>query len=239
VRWEYYAVAILAILFMGLIVLVTMNSSQGFSKVYFDNVTIPEYIVPNTSYDVVFIIESHEHKVTEYNYQVYLNGTLLLEGNVSLNPGQVVQVPVRFVVDNLSNHTTVVWERTTFYELDGVTGVVGRICDSVNISNSNDSIGVPRGDSPPAYVGPSNLSFLLNVSKNFTITKTVTYHNAGESIVLKYHMVFINVGGGVYKVIVTEKKIVTTPASLMLRVVVESSAGKTYQIFRVLPGREG
>ncbi|ACJ17315.1 hypothetical protein TON_1825 [Thermococcus onnurineus NA1] len=239
-KWEHYLLAIMVILVIGSIVLINSQRAPGFSKVYFDSTTVPAYLTPNTTYSIVFIIESHEKGPEEYSFKVYLNDMVIKDGNISLNPGSMAQVSFEFFIENVTYRRVVLWEQTTTYNLSGIYDITGNYMRWGGILIVNDSYGSRLLEHlPPSYAGPSNLSFLMNTSKNVTVTKIVENRSNTSTVVKEYRLMLLKLGEDRYRVIVKESKIMYLPESLTIRVVVETSNGKVYQIFKRLPLAEG
>jgi hypothetical protein len=201
---------------------------------------MPAYLVPNTTYNIVFIIESHEKSSTDYLFKVYLNDTVIKRGKVSLNPGKIAQVPVEFSVGNVTYKKVLIWEKTTVYNMSGVYDIAGKEINTENTPTINGSC--PFGSAgylPPAYPGPSNLSLLMNTSKNVTIVKTIeNRENTGRSVEY-YRLTLLKLGEDRYKLILKESKVKYIPEAITIRVVVETSNGKAYQVFKSWPVMEG
>jgi len=234
VRRDHYLLAILAVLLMGLIVVVNSQTAPGFSKVYFDNATVPDYIVPNVTYTITFIIESHERSTESYRYTVYLNDTVIDYGNVSLAPGRAAQLSFNFSVGDAAYRRLVLWERNVTYNLSGVWAILGEPLDNVtNVSTASP------GHRVPVYSGPANLSFLLNTTRNVTIVRTIEEKGASGARVTEYRLVITPLGDERYRVTVWESQFTYVPDSVVIKVVVEAASGRSYQILRRVPLGEG
>ncbi|RLF83709.1 hypothetical protein DRN44_00135 [Thermococci archaeon] len=229
-RRDYYLFAVLVIILTGLIVVVNSQVAPGFSKVYFDNATVPDYIVPNVTYTITFIIESHERSTENYRYTVYLNDTVINDGNVSLAPNKVAQLSFTFSVQDATYRRVVLWERNTTYDLSGVWAILGEPLDNV----TNVSVTSP-GHRLPAYSGPTNLSFLLNTTRNVTLVRTITEKGDSGVKVTEYRLKITALGDEKYKVTVHESQFTYVPNSVVIRIVVETSSDRSYQILRRIP----
>jgi len=229
-RRDYYLFAVLVIILTGLIVVVNSQVAPGFSKVYFDNATVPDYIVPNVTYTITFIIESHERSTENYRYTVYLNDTVINDGNVSLAPNKVAQPSFTFSVQDATYKRVVLWEKNTTYELSGVWAILGKPLDNV----TNVSFTSP-GHRLPAYSGPADLSFLFNTTRNVTLVRTITEKDASGVKVTEYRLKITPLGDEKYRVTVCESRFTYLPNSVVIKVIVETSSGKSYQILRRIP----
>lgn len=239
VEWEHYLFVVMLIMVIGVFVLINSQATPGFSKVYFDNATVPAYLTPNTTYNVIFIIESHEKSPKGYFFKVYLDDTVIKEGGILLDPGRAAQIPFEFSFNNVTYKKIVMWEQTTTYNLSGIYNITGN-CMSVGIPTVNGSctLCLIRYLSP-SYAGPSNLSFLMDTSENVTITKIAENKSNTSTIVKEYQLTLLKLGEDRYRVIVRESKIMYLPKSVTIRVVVETADGKVYQIFKRFPLVEG
>ena len=230
VKRDYYLFAILAVLLMGLVVVMNIQSTPGFSKVYFDNATVPEYVIPDTTYTVVFIIESHERSRESYSYTVYFNGTLISRGRLFLSPGDVVQIPFNFSVNDTAYRKVVLWEKNITYYLNGIWAIMGKPINNVTAVNITSP-----GYRLPSYVGSANLSFLLNTTRNITIKRTVILKNPSGITTREYTLRVVPLGDEMYRISEHEVEFVYMPDSVLIKVIVETSGGRTYQIFRSIP----
>jgi len=239
-RGEYYLFAVIVILTIGIIVLIDLQTSPGFSEVYFDNSTVPAYLTPNTTYNVVFIIESHENDPEEYFFKIYLDNVAIKGGKVLLKPKSMVQIPFEFSVNNVAYKEVMLWKQTTTYNLSGIYDIIGSCMGdkdilAINVSCTSETLKCL----PPLYAGPSNLSFLMNTSKNTTLVKIVEDKSNTSRVVSEYKLTLIKTGRDKYRAIVRESKIMYLPKPITIKIIVETSDGKVYQIFRRLPIMEG
>ncbi len=227
-RWEAYLLATVVILILGSVVLITHQSSPGFSVVYFDNSTVPDYLSLGNSTTIIFIIESHENAETTYSFAVSLNGNQVEKGSLSLAPGERGQVPVKISVENVTYEKVILWNRTTVYNVTGALNITG----SCVIVNSTTHTWVCL---PVIYKLSSGLNTVLNPQGNVSVTEVFTNSTDTGRISTRYALKILRMGDEVYRVIVQKTRIMYSPRSVFLEITVRSSTGKVYQLSRSFP----
>ena len=227
-RWEAYLLATVVILILGSVVLITHQSSPGFSVVYFDNSTVPDYLSPGNNTTIIFIIESHENAETTYSFTVSLNGTQVEKGSLSLAPEERGQVPVKISVENITYEKVVLWNKTTVYNVTGALNITGG-CVALNSTTQLCEY------LPAAYKGPSDLNFILNTQGNVSVTEVSTNSTNTGRISTRYALKILRMGDEVYRVIVQKTRIMYSPRNVFLEITVRSSTGKVYQLSRSFP----
>lgn len=217
----YYILGVVTLLVLGLVVLITGQNHSGYSIVYLDNSTVPSSLYIGNETTIVFGIQSYEHVETNYSFYIYLNGRLIQNGSVSLNPHQNVQIPVKLLVRNVTYSRIVIKNITTSYIMSGVTNITTTLCAPVN-SSSNWSC------SPPIYKGALGLSFVLNETGNVSINKTTyTMKNNGLIVTLQTFSI-VKEGPEKYRVILGTLEWMKAKNDAFLQIVVHSSIGKVY-----------
>ncbi len=219
-RGIYYATGVLALILFASVVLITGKERPSYSVVYFDNSTIPSSLYLDNETTIIFGIHSYEHSKTSYYFDVYLNGKLIQNGSISLNPHQSIQIPVNLLVKNVTYNKVIMENITTSYQMNGVLNITTS-CILVN-STGNWSC------SPPIYKGPLGLSFILNKTGNVNINET-TYTTKGNALLVTVQTLSIKKEGvQKYRVILRTLKWMRVKENVVLQIVVRSSTGKVY-----------
>ncbi|ADT85101.1 hypothetical protein [Thermococcus barophilus] len=229
---KYYLIALIIVLSLSIVVLINIqNPSEGFSKVYFENLTVPEYIIPNKTYTMMFVIESHELYPVNYSFEVYVNDELIKQGKVAVNPGQRNEIPFEFSISKVSYEKVVLTHEQNIYFVNGLSLIVGNILRFQNLMSnmSADELLYLINHTPVMYDGSNNLTFILDVSRNISITQTRIIKNSAK-IKEVYQFNMSKVGDESYKVVTSFLKTKYIPEPVIMKVVVKSSTGKVYQL---------
>lgn len=230
---KYYFIALIALLSLSIVVLInTQKPSEGFSKVYFENLTIPEYITPNKTCTMLFVIESHELAPVNYSFEVYVNDELVKEGEVTISPGQRNEIPFEFSISNVSYEKVVLTQEQSVYFVNGSSLIVGNLLKFQNlVSNvSVDELLYLINHTPVMYDGPNNLMFLLNTSKNISITQTRFIKKDITEIKEVHQFNMSKVEDESYRVVTSSSQIKYIPKPVIVRIMVKSDTGKIYQL---------
>ena len=224
-----YISALIILLFLVVLVYIIHGEVSGYSVVYFDNSTLPQYLHVGTTSNIVFIISSYENGVVNYSFNVYLNGVLIKNGTVSLKPGQSIQIPVTILVKNITYQRIVLQNTTTIYALNGVINITTS-CVPLNSSTSNK-----WSCSPPIYKGPNGLNFVLNSTRNISINQTVSSVENNTSVITNTNISIVRKGYQRYVVTIRTVKWIKTKRNVNLEIIVRSSKGKVYMITHRFP----
>ena len=225
-RQGIYLLGIVVLLILGVAVVVTHQENRGFSVVYFDNLTVPNYLSPGNNTTVIFVIESHEDTAVTYSFEVSLDGIQVENGSVSLTPGESVQVPVNISIANVTYMKVVLWNKTTSYNISGALNVTGG-CIAVNSTGSWTCL-------PAAYKGPSDLNFMVGAGKNFSVVEVSTNSTNTGKVSIERELKVFRVGED-YRIVLRESKVVYMPKDVVLEVTVRASNGKVYRLSRSFP----
>ncbi|AFL95058.1 hypothetical protein CL1_0853 [Thermococcus cleftensis] len=225
-RWEYYFLAIMLIIGIGIVLTVSHQTSSGFSIVYFDNGTIPAVVEPLKNYTVIFIIESHEGVPVNYTYGVYLDGRLISNGTVHLKPKSSEYVPVSFSVGSPAYDRILVEKRNAVYNVTDLANISGR-CE------------IDNGSAvclPPMYSGPAGLQLILNTSDDgVVVSQEVKTEKSGIITVTRYYLNITKIDLRMYRIEYDMMKFQYVPRSITVEVLVNSSVGKSYRISTTIP----
>jgi hypothetical protein len=200
--------------------------------VYFDNTTLPATVCPSKNYTLVFIIDSHEKMPLDYTYFVYLNNKLTEKGTVRVYPMERKYVSVTFSVSNITYTKVVLENRTSKYTAIGLESISG------NCTVNNRTIVCL----PPTYAGPIQLSLVMNSSEdtiNIIQNSSAVDPNSGTIEVLNRDLSIVRIDRGQYRITYKEIKMQYVPRDVVIRIVVNSSNGKSYHIFGTFPVAEG
>jgi len=227
---KYYLLALIVVLSLSIFILINIQKpSEGFSKVYFENLTVPEYVVPNKTYTMMFVIESHELYPVNYSFEVYVNDELIKRGKVTISPGQRNEIPFNVSISKVKYEEIVLNQERNIYFVNGSSLIVGNLLRFQNLlSNvSADELLYLINHTPIMYYGPGNLTFILDISKNVSITQTRIINNEIKEV---YQFDMNKVSDGIYRVVTSSLKMKYIPEPVVVRIIVRSNTGKIYQI---------
>jgi len=218
---NYYTIMLIVVLALSVVVLLNVQrTSKGFSEVYFENLTVPDYIVPNETYTLVFVIESHEVAPTKYNFEVYVEDKLIKQGEITLEPEKQIEVPFEVKISEVRYKKMTLSRQSTTYYIDASVLLAGNQLNFQNLPvNFSDSFLY-------FYTDKNNLTFILNASKNLSITSTNVVDHEEETIQFSLRKIDENE----YKLTMSYSRIKYISEPVNIRILVKSSKGKVYQL---------
>ena len=222
-----YVLALGSVIILGMLLIVHPKTSPGYSLVYFDNLTTPEYIIPNQTYEMSFIIESHEKERTKYEFEVFMDTKTIKSGKVILNPQEKRSISFNFSVLGIKYDKIILETRTEKYLINGsiVLGTYSRL-------NNASELGILFLDNAlklnltfPITGTPLHVSYIRDIpQENETLTEIVEYNltKVNDTYILtrKYSKV----------------KYVAEPVKVK---VIVKSRNMEYPLFLMIPIKEG
>ena len=229
-RVFFYAGFFFVVAVLGLSVIwIILNSpdNTGYSEVYFEkDINGSISVKPNITRTITFYIQSHESSRVSYSYVVYLGNVSISHGNVSLEPGEIIAVPVDITVKNISYSKIVVNKtvRTIIARNSTGIGIIlckygGKICKYFNVSD---------------YPLWEDNVLLFNGSSSFHISDIEKIPTHSGFVVIKKEYSFVKLSKSVYILNITVAKEKLYPIPLMLRIVIHSSTGKCYKLLAIM-----
>ncbi|CAD55685.1 hypothetical protein [Pyrococcus abyssi] len=238
-RQLLYPTVLFLTVMLGTYVVVSVlhqSHSQGYTKVYFESNVFPE-IVPNKTYEMAFLIESHEKRQVKYVYTVYLDNFSIMSGEVFLNPNDIKRIAFNFSVSNVSYSTHLLNEKKSTILVDNPAALVRAPWTyGVDLSkqrnwSGEDLLYVIR-NFPLVYISQEEgLAVIINTTSGTNITE-ISLERNGDIIKTIQEFNVTPVQNG-YLVSLRIAKVKYVPRPVEIRVVVISDLGRKY-ILRAL-----
>ena len=222
-----YVLVLSSVIILGMVLIAYPKTSPGYSLVYFDNLTTPEYIIPNQTYEVSFIIESHEKERTKYEFEVFMDTKTIKSGEVILNPQEKRSISFNFSVLGIKYDKMILETRTEKYLINGSIGL-----DPYFYPNNTPELGILFLDNNLTL----NLTFpITGTPLHVSYVKDITQENETLTEIVEYNLTKIN---DTY--ILTRKysrvKYVAEPVNIK---VIVKSKNMEYPLFLTIPIKEG
>ena len=234
VFWEWvmrrellYVLVLSSVIILGMILIVYPKTSPGYSLVYFDNLTTPEYIIPNQTYKMSFIIESHEKERTKYEFEVFINTQTIKSGEVILNPQEKRSISFNFSVLEIKYEKIILETRTEKYLINGSIGL-----GPYFYPNNTPELGILFLENGTTL----NLTFpITGTPLHVSYVKDITQENETLKEILEYNLTKMN---GTYILAKKYSKVKYVAESVKVKVIVKSR-NMEYPIFLTIPIKEG
>ncbi|CAD5243312.1 carbohydrate binding domain-containing protein [Thermococcus camini] len=236
-RW-IYPLALIAVVLLGAsLLVVTLNQphSQGYTKVYFESDIFPR-VEPNRTYELAFLIESHEEDVSTYVYAVYLDNSSIETGKVTLNPGDLHRIQFSFSIDKVDYSKRVLLNETRTLKVNGSSDVVGAPraygIDLAKFNLTGEDLIHVLENFPLMYV-TNETSIIVNTT-NGTSISDVSMRKDGDRLIETRREFNLTRSGDGYVLSLRTLKVEYVPRPVEIRVVVVSSSGEKYSLRALL-----
>ncbi|WP_240923412.1 hypothetical protein [Thermococcus sp. 18S1] len=236
-RW-IYPLALIAVVLLGAsLLVVTLNQphSQGYTKVYFESDVFPR-VEPNRTYDLAFLIESHEEDVSTYVYTVYLDNSSIETGKVTLNPGDLQRIQFSFSIDEVNYSKRVLLNETRTLKVNGSSDVVGAPraygIDLTKFNLTGEDLIHVLENFPLMYVA-NGTSIIVNTTEGTSISD-VSRRKDGDRLIETRREFNLTREGEGYIISLRTLKLEYVPRPVEIRVVVVSSSGEKYSLRALL-----
>ncbi|USS41095.1 hypothetical protein NF865_02440 [Thermococcus aggregans] len=173
-----YVLVLASVIALGTLLIVYPKTSPGYSLAYFDNLTTPNYIIPNQTYEMSFVIESHERERTKYEFEVFINNHKIKSGEVVLEPQEKHSISFNFSVSEVEYEKITLETRTEKYLINGSI-----ILGTHSSLNNASELGILLLDNNltlnlafPITGTPLHVSHVRNISEgNETLAEIIEY----------------------------------------------------------------
>ena len=174
-----YVLVLGSVIILGMLLIVHPKTSPGYSLVYFDNLTTPEYIIPNQTYEMSFIIESHEKERTKYEFEVFMDSKTIKSGEVILNPQEKRSISFNFSVLGIKYDKMMLEAKTEKYLINGsiVLGTYSRLNNASELSILFLDDALKLNLTFPITGTPLHVSYIRDIpQENETLTEIIEYN---------------------------------------------------------------
>lgn len=222
-----YVLVLASVIALGALLIVYPKTSSGYSLVYFENLTTPEYIIPNQTYEMSFIIESHERERTKYEFEILINNHKIKSGEVILEPQEKQSISFNFSVSEIEYEKITLETRTEKYLINGSI-----ILGTHSILNNASELNMLFLDNSLTL----NLTFpITGTPLHVSYIRDIPQENEMLKEILEYNLTKMD---DAYILTRKYSKVKYVAEPVKVRVIVKSKS-KEYPLLFIIPIKEG
>lgn len=225
---------------LGAVVVVSVFNqphSHGYTKVYFENDVFP-VLSPNKTYEIAFIIESHEKRQMKYIYTIYLDNSSVKSGEIVLNPSDVKRISVNVSLEKIPYSKQILKESYTNMTVENPAALVKvPWAYGVDLSKqrnwSGEELLYVIKNFPLFYIGEEGVSVIVNTTSGTNVTD-ISIERSGNGFIKTIREFNVTPVQNGYVVSIRTVKIKYYPRPVELKVIVISDSGKRYTLKTML-----